>query len=83
MDQITKHKYFIQSYFNNYLGDIGYHKDEKESEKLKLTPEDQSVYNDWPYVSNDAYQNEIVEFLMFEEANVSTYVYILLVQSKY
>jgi len=47
--------------------EIGEFKDAKESNKIRLTEEDQEVYKDWDFISHSAFQDEIVEFLQYEE----------------
>lgn len=50
--------------------EIGQFADEKQSTKLFLTDEDQKVYENWEFINLSSYQNEVVEFLRFEEVLV-------------
>ena len=50
--------------------EIGQFADEKQSTKLFLTDEDQKVYENWELINLSSYQNEVVEFLRFEEVLV-------------
>lgn len=52
--------------------EIGQFADEKQSNKLVLTEEDQKTYENWEFINMTSYQNEVVEFLRFEEVLVST-----------
>jgi hypothetical protein len=51
--------------------EIGQFADEKLSNKLVLTEEDQKIYENWEFINLISYQNEVVEFLRFEEVLVS------------
>ncbi|KAJ1402950.1 kinase-like domain-containing protein, partial [Ochromonadaceae sp. CCMP2298] len=48
-------------------GEIGDFKDANESKKVLLTEEDQLMYAEWSYVSQPAFQKEVLEFLLYEE----------------
>ena len=50
--------------------EIGDFSDAKESNNVKLTAEDQKYYENWNFVSESAYYDEIVEFLLYEEIKV-------------
>ena len=50
--------------------EIGQFADEKLSNKIVLTEEDQKIYENWDFINVSAYQNEVVEFLRFEEVLV-------------
>ena len=52
--------------------EIGQFADEKQSSKLVLTEEDQKIYEQWEFINMSSYQNEVVEFLRFEEILVRT-----------
>lgn len=52
--------------------EIGSFSDEKASKKIVLTEEDHKVYEKWHFISSRAYEEEVVEFLLFEERMVST-----------
>lgn len=47
--------------------EIGFFADAKEVKKVKLESCDQEVYADWDYFSLEAFQEEVVEFLAYEE----------------
>lgn len=47
--------------------EIGYFSDAKEAKKVKLDEADQKMYANWDFVSMPAYEEEIVEFLTYEE----------------
>lgn len=47
-----------------YLGTFA---DEKGSSKVTLTAEDNKIYDSWEFVNLKSYEEEIVEFLYFEE----------------
>ena len=49
--------------------EIGYFSDAKEAKKVKLDEADQKLYAGWDFVSMPAYEEEIVEFLTYEEAH--------------
>jgi serine/threonine protein kinase len=51
--------------------EIGAFEDNKSQKKSSLTEEDHRVYTKWPFVNEQAFQEEIVEFLCYEELNVS------------
>lgn len=46
---------------------IGYFKDEQDLNQIELSPSDMLQYEDWNYVCIKNYQEEVVEFLQFEE----------------
>jgi serine/threonine protein kinase len=50
--------------------DIGDFKDAKDAEKVVVTEEDQQKYSSWSYVSQSAFQKEVLEFLLYEEIRV-------------
>ena len=50
--------------------DIGSFPDDKESRKIVLSETDTKVYEHWQFTSNRSFQEEVVEFLLFEEVNV-------------
>jgi beta-adrenergic-receptor kinase len=52
--------------------DIGEFSDEKKCREVKLLPEDQQHYSNWSYVSENAFFDEVVEFLVYEELQVSS-----------
>lgn len=51
--------------------EIGEFSDLKETNALQLNVQDQAHYADWTYVSERALQQEIVDFLRYEELRVS------------
>ena len=50
--------------------EIGEFSDAKETSALKLEAEDQAHYAGWTFVSERAFQQEIVDFLRYEEIKV-------------
>ena len=52
--------------------EIGEFADAKDASKVRLEDADQAHYKDWNFVSDRAFQDEIVEFLLYEEVKVST-----------
>jgi hypothetical protein len=51
--------------------------DEKLSKKFILTEEDHKTYEKWEFISKRSFQEEVVDFLTFEETLVSIRIYIL------
>lgn len=51
--------------------EMGEFSDEKESKQVKLDEADQAHYKGWNFVSETGFQDEIVEFLLYEELKVS------------
>jgi serine/threonine protein kinase len=51
--------------------EMGEFSDEKESKMVKLSDADQAHYKGWNFVSETGFQDEIVEFLLYEELKVS------------
>jgi len=47
--------------------EIGAFADDKQSKKVELTDADQKFYEGWEFVSNRAFQEEIVQFMRYEE----------------
>lgn len=47
--------------------EIGSFQDEKVSKKLLLTEEDHKTYDKWEFISKRSFQEEIVDFLTYEE----------------
>jgi hypothetical protein len=47
--------------------EIGSFQDEKISKKLILTEEDHKMYEKWDFLSKRSFQEEVVDFLTFEE----------------
>ena len=47
--------------------EIGSFQDEKVSKKLLLTEEDQKTYENWEFLSKRSFQEEVVDFLTYEE----------------
>lgn len=45
---------------------------EKESRKVLLTDEDHLLFQDWEYISQSSFEEEIVELLVCEEISVIT-----------
>lgn len=64
--------------------EIGQFADEKLSNKIVLTEEDQKIYENWDFINVSAYQNEVVEFLRFEEVLVleMKYAFLYLILSR-
>jgi hypothetical protein len=54
--------------------EMGEFSDEKESKQVKLDEADQAYYKGWNFVSETGFQDEIVEFLLYEELKVSARV---------
>jgi hypothetical protein len=50
--------------------EIGEFADEREAGRVVLTAQDQAHYKDWNFVSEKCFQDEIVEFLLYEEIKV-------------
>lgn len=53
--------------------EIGSFQDEKISKKLVLTDEDHKTYEKWEFISKRSFQEEVVDFLTFEEMLVRSY----------
>lgn len=51
--------------------EIGSFQDEKVSKKLILTEDDHKMYEKWDFLSKRSFQEEVVDFLTFEERVVS------------
>ena len=51
--------------------EIGAFADERESRKVILTDEDHKMYSNWEFISKRSFQEEVVQFLIFEEKLVS------------
>jgi hypothetical protein len=51
--------------------EIGSFQDEKISKKLILTEDDHKTYEKWEFLSKRSFQEEVVDFLTFEEKVVS------------
>jgi hypothetical protein len=47
--------------------EIGNFVDDNKSSRIVLSPDDQKVYGKWEFVNIKSYEEEIVEFLYFEE----------------
>lgn len=52
--------------------EIGTFADEKAFKKVELTEDDHKIYNDWEFISAKQFQEEVVEFLIYEDILVST-----------
>lgn len=50
--------------------EMGEFSDEKESSRVKLDAQDQAHYEGWNFVCSTAFQDEVVEFLLYEEIKV-------------
>lgn len=55
--------------------EIGSFQDEKISKKLILTEEDHKMYEKWDFLSKRSFQEEVVDFLTFEERVVRFYYF--------
>ena len=53
--------------------EIGSFQDEKISKKLILTEDDHKLYEKWDFLSKRSFQEEVVDFLTFEERVVSSF----------
>ena len=51
--------------------EIGSFQDEKVSKKLVLTEDDHKMYEKWDFLSKRSFQEEVVDFLTFEDRVVS------------
>jgi serine/threonine protein kinase len=60
--------------------EMGQFADEKESSRLNLDAQDQAHYADWNFASSTAFQDEIVEFLLYEEIKVRNFVSVHVVE---
>ena len=49
---------------------LGLFPSEKESRKVLLTEADHSLFQDWEYISQSSFEEEIVELLVCEEISV-------------
>lgn len=47
--------------------EIGVFRDQKNSQRLKLTDADQAVYQNWDYLCETSFQQEVVQYLCMEE----------------
>jgi hypothetical protein len=47
--------------------EIGNFADEKEANRLVLLPEDHRFYESWNFINHKAFEEEVVEFLRYEE----------------
>jgi hypothetical protein len=55
---------------------LGSFTDEKLSKKFILTEEDHKTYEKWEFISKRSFQEEVVDFLTFEETMVSIRIYV-------
>jgi hypothetical protein len=55
--------------------EIGSFQDEKISKKLILTEDDHKMYEKWDFLSKRSFQEEVVDFLTFEERVVRFYYF--------
>ena len=53
--------------------EIGVFNDAKESRKVSLIDDDHKIYENWEFISKKYFQEEVVEYLMFEEKLVSLF----------
>ena len=50
-----------------FQSEIGYFSDVKATKKMQLDASDQKQYENWDFCSQAAFQEELVEFLTYEE----------------
>ena len=53
--------------------EIGSFQDERVSRRILLTDDDQRTYEKWEFLSKPSFQEEIVDFLTFEDKLVRSF----------